>query len=74
MRNLRKTKGSFRTTERAGVACQLAEAFNAQLTALPFAFEGSAEAITVMQQCDREFREKVYREFLAASAGSTHIK
>lgn len=75
---------SSQTPERIRVACRLAETFKAEVVALPcvtpalmrypLALEGSAGAIAIMQDCDKDFRHKAYNNFLTASAGSSRIR
>jgi len=72
-----------RTAERVAVARQVAEIFDAQVTALPctmsamlrypFALQGAAEAAAVMLEMDRECRDRTHAIFAAASAGSARL-
>ncbi len=74
---------SAHTAERIRLARLIAENFGAQVTCMPctmpslmrypFAIEGAAEAVAIMQDLDREFRESVHATFMAASAGSPHL-
>ncbi|MGO4392389.1 universal stress protein [Variovorax sp. M-6] len=75
--------GSARTAERVKVARQLAEAFDAEVTGLPctisalmrypYALEGAAEAMAIMQELDKECRGKAHATFMAAGGGSPRL-
>ena len=75
---------SAHSADRVRVARLIAENFGAQVTCMPctmpslmrypFALEGAAEAVAIMEDLDREFRDKVYASFTAASAGSPHLQ
>lgn len=74
---------SPRAAERVKVARQLAEAFDAEVTGAPctmsalmrypFALEGAAEAVAIMQDLDKECRDKAYATFMKGSEGSTRM-
>lgn len=74
---------SARATERARVARQLAEVFDAEVTGLPctmsalmrypYALEGAAEAVAIMQSLDKDCRDKAHASFAAAAAGSPRM-
>jgi nucleotide-binding universal stress UspA family protein len=76
--------GSARVALRVQVACRLAEAFDAHVTALygcmpsllryPMAVEASAAAVSVMGELDDEVRATARSVFEAASAGSSRIE
>ena len=76
--------GSARTAERVKVARQLAEAFDAEVTGLPctmsalmrypYALEGTAEAVAIMLELDKECRDKAYATFMAAGGGSPRLR
>jgi len=75
---------SLRTAERVKVARQLAQTFEAEVTAMPctlpallqypFAIEGAAQAITIMQELDREMRDKTRAAFYAAGGDSPRMR
>ncbi|MET0207503.1 MAG: universal stress protein [Burkholderiaceae bacterium] len=75
---------SARTAERVKVARQLAQTFEAEVTAMPcmmpallqypFAIEGAAEAIAIMQQLDEEMRDKTRAAFFAAGGDSPRMR
>jgi len=75
--------GSARATERIKLARQLAETFDAQVTArpctlsalmrYPFAIEAAAEAVAIMQEIDKAARDKMHATFMAHSAGSQRL-
>ncbi|VTU22234.1 universal stress protein [Variovorax sp. PBL-E5] len=75
---------SARVVERIKVARQLAETFNAEVTGLPctmsalmrypFALEGAAQALAIMQDLDRQCRDKAYAAFTAVGSGSPRFK
>jgi nucleotide-binding universal stress UspA family protein len=74
---------SARTAERVKVARQLADAFDAEVTGLPcttsalmrypYALEGAAEAVAIMQALDKECRDKAHATFVAAGGGSSRL-
>ena len=74
---------SARTTERVELARNLAEAFDAEVTGLPctmsalmrypYALEGAAEAVAIMQALDKDCRDKAHAAFTAAGAGSPRM-
>jgi nucleotide-binding universal stress UspA family protein len=73
-----------RTAERVRVARQLADAFEAEVTGLPctmsalmrypYALEGSAEALAIMQSLDQECRDKAHATFMEAGGGSPRLR
>ncbi|MES2399918.1 MAG: universal stress protein [Pseudomonadota bacterium] len=75
---------SAHTSERIRLARQIAENFGAQVTGMPctmpalmrypFAMEGAAEAVAIMEDLDKDFRDKLHATFMKASAGSPHLK
>lgn len=75
--------GSARAAERIKLARQLAETFDAQVTArpctlsalmrYPFAIEAAAEAVAIMQEIDKAARDKMHTTFMAHSAGSQRL-
>jgi nucleotide-binding universal stress UspA family protein len=75
---------SDRAAERVKVARQLAEAFDAEVTALPctttalmrypYALEGSADAMAIMQSLDVECRNKAHATFTRAGGGSPRLR
>ncbi len=75
---------SDRTVERIKLARQLAETFDAQVTAqpcvlsalmrYPFTIEAVADVIDVMQQIDKAARDKMHDTLLAHSAGSPRMR
>ncbi|SFC26026.1 Universal stress protein family protein [Polaromonas sp. OV174] len=75
---------SARAAERIKVASQLADAFEAEVTCLPFtmsalarypfALEGAAETMAVILEMDKECRDKAFATFVAAGAGSPRLK
>lgn len=75
---------SARAVERIRLARQLAETFDAQVTAqpctmsslvrYPFALEGAAEAVAIMQSLDKEARDRMHAAFVAQSAGSQRMR
>ena len=75
--------GSARCAERTRVARQIADAFEAEVTGLPctlsalmrypFALEGAAEAVALMQSLDQECRDKAQATFMAAGSGSPRL-
>lgn len=74
---------SARTAERVKVARHLAEAFDAEVTGLPcttsalmrypYALEGAAEAMAIMDELDQECRDKVHAIFTEAAGGSPRL-
>ncbi len=74
---------SAHTGARIKVARLIAENFGAQVTCMPctlpalmrypFALEGAAEAVAILEELDKEFRDKAHATFMAASAGSPHL-
>lgn len=76
-------ESSARAAERVKAARQIAEAFEAEVTGLPctisalmrypYALEGAAEAVAIMQSLDQECRDKVYATFTAAGGGSPRL-
>ncbi|MGJ7556842.1 universal stress protein [Variovorax sp. RB3P1] len=74
---------SARAVERMRLSRQLAETFDAQVTAqpctlsslmrYPFALEGAAEAVAIMQSLDKEARDRMHAAFAAQSAGSRRM-
>jgi len=74
---------SERTVERMKLARELAEAFDAQVTAqpctisalmrYPFAMEAAAEAVAIMQEVDRAARDKMHANFMANCGGSQRL-
>ncbi|MFH0131872.1 universal stress protein [Variovorax sp. VaC1] len=75
--------GSARTVERIRLARQLAEIFDAEVTArpctlsalmrYPFAIEAAAEAVAIMQEIDKAARDKMHSTFMTHSAGSQRL-
>lgn len=75
--------GSARTAERVKLARQLAEDFDAEVTGLPctlsalmrypFAMEGAAEAVAIMQELDKTCRDKAFATFTEAGGGSPRL-
>jgi nucleotide-binding universal stress UspA family protein len=75
--------GSARTVERIKLARQLAETFDAEVTGqpctlsalmrYPFAVEAAAEAVAIMQEIDRDARDRMHATFLAHGAGSQRL-
>ncbi|MEP6721513.1 MAG: universal stress protein [Variovorax sp.] len=75
---------SAHTAERVRIARQLADAFDAEVTGLPctmsalmrypYALEGSAEAVSIMQTLDKECRDKAHATFMEAGAGSPRLR
>lgn len=75
--------GSARTVERIKLARQLAETFDAEVTArpctlsalmrYPYAIEGAAEAVAIMQEIDKAVRDKMHATFMANTAGSQRL-
>ncbi|MFC6280964.1 MULTISPECIES: universal stress protein [Polaromonas] len=75
--------GSVRAAERVKAACWLADDFDAQVICMsctmsalmryPFALEGAAQAISIMQELDKECRDKAFATFVAAGAGSPRL-
>ena len=74
---------STRTAGRIRLARQLAETFDAEVTGqpctlsalmrYPFALEGAAEAISIMQEIDKAARDGIHAIFKANSAGSQRM-
>ncbi|WP_301812016.1 universal stress protein [Variovorax ginsengisoli] len=74
---------SPRSAERVKLARQLAEAFEAEVTAqpctlsallrYPYALEAAAEAVAIMQSLDRDSRDKAHATFTSAAAGSPRL-
>jgi nucleotide-binding universal stress UspA family protein len=74
---------SSRCAERVKLAAQLAQRFDAEVTAMlctmpalmrfPYAMESTAEAVTLMQDLDQECREKAHAVFEEAGAGSPRL-
>ena len=74
---------SARTAERVKVARQIAEAFEAEVTGLPctvsalmrypYALDGAAEAVAIMQSLDQQARHKAYSTFMAAGGESPRL-
>jgi len=74
---------SLRTAERVKVARQLAQTFEAEVTAMPctlpallqypFAIEGAAEAMAIMQSLDKDVRDKTRAAFFAAGGDSPRM-
>jgi nucleotide-binding universal stress UspA family protein len=74
---------SARTAERVKVARQIADAFEAEVTGVPctisalmrypYAMEGAAEAVAIMQALDRECRDKTHATFIAAGGNSPRL-
>ncbi|SEF20953.1 universal stress protein [Variovorax sp. NFACC27] len=75
--------GSARTAERIRLARQLAEAFDAEVTAqpctlsalmrYPYAIEAAAEAVAIMQEIDKEARDRMHAAFMTHGAGSPRL-
>ncbi|WP_137860632.1 universal stress protein [Variovorax sp. 3P27G3] len=75
--------GSARTVERIKLARQLAETFDAEVTArpctlsalmrYPFAIEAAAEAVAIMQEIDKAARDKMHATFVTHSADSQRL-
>lgn len=76
--------GSARAAERVRLAAQLAETFDAQVSAqpctlssllrYPFAIEAAAEAMPIMQEMDAAARDRMHAVFMANSAGSQRLR
>lgn len=74
---------SAQAAERVRIARQVADAFEADVVAqpcampalmrYPYALEGAAEAVAIMQSIDRECRDKAFATFNAAGAGSPRL-
>ncbi|QOF76152.1 universal stress protein [Variovorax sp. 38R] len=74
---------SARTAQRIQLARELAQTFDAQVTAqpcalsalmlYPFAIEAAAEVVAVMQEVDKTARDRMYQVFMTHSAGSTRL-
>lgn len=74
---------SVRTGVRIELARQVAECFDAEVTAkpctfsalmrYPFAIDAGSEAIEIMRRVDKEARDKMHATFLANSAGSPRL-
>ncbi|SFQ59826.1 Nucleotide-binding universal stress protein, UspA family [Variovorax sp. OK605] len=75
---------SPRSTQRLKLARRMAEAFDAEVTVLPctltslmrypFALEGAAQAVTIMQALDKDARDKMHAAFLEQSLGSRRMR
>jgi nucleotide-binding universal stress UspA family protein len=75
--------GSARTVERIKLARQLAETFDAEVTGqpctlsalmrYPFAIEAAAEAVAIMQEIDKDARDRMHATFVEHSAGSQRL-
>ncbi|MDB5967523.1 MAG: universal stress protein [Polaromonas sp.] len=75
--------GSVHSSERIKLARRLGEQFGAKVTCMPcampslmrypFALEGAAEALAIMADLDKDFREGTHAAFMAASSGSPHL-
>ena len=75
--------GSARTVERIKLARQLAETFDAEVTArpctlsalmrYPYAIEAAAEAVAIMQEIDKDARDRMHATFIEHSAGSQRL-
>jgi nucleotide-binding universal stress UspA family protein len=75
---------SARATERVRVARQVADAFDAEVTGqpctlsalmrYPYALEGAAEAVAIMQSLDKECRDKMHAIFTTAGGGSPRLR
>lgn len=76
--------GSARAAERIVLARTLAEDFDAQVTCAPctlpallrypYALDGAAEAVAIMQETDRIARERMYAAFETHAAGSPRMR
>lgn len=75
--------GSARTVERIKLARQLAEIFDAEVTAqpctlsalmrYPYAIEAAAEAVAIMQEIDKDARDRMHAAFMTHGAGSQRL-
>lgn len=75
--------GSARAVERIKLARQLAETFDAEVTArpctlsalmrYPYAIEAAAEAVAIMQEIDKDARDRMHATFIEHSAGSQRL-
>ena len=75
--------GSARTVERIKLARQLAETFDAEVTGqpcnlsalmrYPYAIEAAAEAVAIMQEIDKDARDRMHATFIEHSAGSQRL-
>jgi len=75
---------SPRTAERVKVARQLAQTFDAEVMAMPctlpallrypFAIEGAAEAVAIMQALDQEVHDRTRAAFFAAGGDSPRMR
>lgn len=75
--------GSARTVERITLARQLAESFDAEVTALPctltalmrypFAIGAAAEAVEIMREIDKNERDGMHATFMEHSLGSRRL-
>ncbi|KPU95177.1 universal stress protein UspA [Variovorax paradoxus] len=75
--------GSVRTAERIKLARQLAETFDAEVTAqpctlsalmrYPYAIEAAAETVAIMQEIDKDARDKMHATFMTHSEGSQRL-
>jgi len=75
--------GSARTVERIRLARQLAETFDAEVTAqpctlsalmrYPFSIEAAAEAVAIMQEIDKDARDRMHATFMEHGAGSPRL-
>ncbi|KQX21459.1 universal stress protein [Variovorax sp. Root434] len=74
---------SERTVERIKLARELAETFDAEVTArpctlsalmrYPYAIEAAAEAVAIMQEIDKDARDKMHATFMRHGAGSQRL-
>ena len=75
--------GSARAVERIKLARQLAESFDAEVTALPctltalmrypFAIGAAAEAVEIMREIDKSARDRMHATFMEHSLGSQRL-
>ncbi len=75
--------GSARTVGRIKLARELAETFDAEVTAqpctvsalmrYPYAIEAAAEAVAIMQEIDKDARDKMHATFMQHGAGSPRL-
>ena len=75
--------GSARTVERIKLARELAETFEAEVTAqpctlsalmrYPYAIEAAAEAVAIMQEIDKDARDRMHATFMEHGAGSPRL-
>jgi nucleotide-binding universal stress UspA family protein len=74
---------SARTPERIALARLLAETFDAQVAALPctmpallrypYAMDAAAEAVAIMQDLDKQCRDRIHAAFQQGAAGSARL-